>query len=685
MRLADLLLAKREITPELRQEIDNALSSGGPSPRVCSLLRGLSNPETEEACENIERTRQEFASKPEALAAFHDALSGEAILFVGAGLSLGGKKSFSGKDLRDSLVKDLLRTDPGPLKGEDFEPLALQDVAQVYSRRRGETKLTAMLANYCRKHLPEECLDDHHLLAKLNCFRFIFTTNWDRLLELGFAGHEHHVVRTSADVTRLRYDVPNIIKLHGDFDSNARKPDFASPPRVSTEQIAGLEAEAPALHSLMRTLFLAHPVIVLGFRPDDYNFAHALRYAALSLGGAAPKVYVVSPRSAAHHLLTWGEVTHIPGKALDFLDGLEGFIGCAGGTEGRWHSDPGRPLGAIETHGSDECAKSKELGELLGTVNRIELSTGPEDGSAKERVGRLASNLLRQIVRPRDRVVFSCGSTLEALAEEANGSWVNFRDVRLYSASVPITDECSSSTPISLAALFAKRLASLGVSYRSYQLPLAYLGLVADRDFEPYMEIGELKFSVNDECRRVIDSYLEEAGESRVFVLGIGATREAANSGLRRYLESCLRSDPTYNPKMGTRLAQYIEAIEKDEHLKYIGDLMYWLFKPIPRTMPPEEAIRAYFINRDRLLTCLRESNASRAFKEFLARSYCQVRSVPLMSIATASQDEGREVVVVAAGRDKAEAVVSVCRAQLVNTLVIDEGLCDGMLDYLRG
>lgn len=681
MKLGDLLLAKKAISSQCHKDLNKALL-GPTAGRICEIIEGIAGEEVARTCEAIEVERQEFASLPEAKRAFRAVHSGETILFVGAGLSVGGRKSFSGDELRQHLIDELKRTERGLFEDADYGPLSLQDVAQVFIRQKGERELEDCLSAYCEENLPDEALDDHRLLARLDSFRFIFTTNWDRLLEQGFKEQPHHVIRRSEDVTQIRYDAPNIIKLHGDY--SFERHGFESRPRVSAEQIANLAKDEPAIHSLMQALFLAHHVVVLGFRPDDYNFAHAISRAATSLGQKAPRVFVVDPDPGLHHLLAWGDVTHVPGKALDFLDGLEGFSKCNGGLNGRWRAGVS-DLGAVIRHGPKACDKAEQLGELLGTVERVEVSTAKGPGSPKQRIGRLAASTISDLVRPADDVVFSCGSTLEALAEEADSSWSSFRDVRLYSASVPITDDCSSSAPISLAALFAKRLAPLGVTYRSYQLPLAYLGLVADSRFAPYVPIESPGFSGSAEYREVVDAYLEEAGRSRVFVLGIGATGEAADSGLRRYLASCLHAASDFNPEKGSgRLNRYIEEIESHENLRYIGDLMYWLFKPIPEVVGRDEAIAKYFINSNRLLECLDNKDIAVPFKEFLSRAYCQVRSVKLEALAEAARDPEREVIVAAVGRHKAVALTSACRAQLVNTLVVDEDLCDGMIDLLR-
>lgn len=688
MQLGSFLVAKQLLSSEQKLNLDRRLQEprrGGGG--ICPIIRDLAGDETAERCERAARGRLQLLVDEDFKEALRAAYEGKAILFVGAGFSGGlDDSSFSGDDLRSHLVKNLIRRHKKRFDLAELERLPLQDIAQIFIRINEEDDLRRCVEHFCEQRLRDRPQVQHDLLAGLDCFRFIFTTNWDCLIEKAFGDGRCHVVRHSEDVTRLRYDVPNVVKLHGEFDHAGGQ--FVALPRIAASQIASLAREEPAIYNLLRALFYAHDVIVIGFRPNDYNFAHLLRDVARDL----PKnksVYVVDPSPGVQHLLTWGKVKHLRCQAIDFLDGLESYIESDGGTRGRWRRGIRRP-GAIAIHSKEACRKAVELGRLLETVQQVEVSTMPRRRSlgmpAKQRLGRIAASLLRQIVEPGQSIVFSCGSTLEALAEEADGSWGNFARTRLYSASVPITHESTSSAPISLAALFAKRLASLDVRCRSYQLPLDFLGDVADPRFEPYLPKVRFNLDPHNPARRAIEEYLEEAGKSQVFVLGIGATAEGAESGLRRYLESCLECTDGHDPARGeARILKYLRKIHDDKHLNYVGDVMYWLFKSLRQPTPTEQAIHECFIDAERLIKCFGQKGIHVTFREFLVRAYCHVRSLSPAVVAKAAREPGRTVIGVAAGRRKAEAVVSACFAGLFNVLMVDEELCDGMIAHIKG
>jgi hypothetical protein len=693
MDLGELLLAKRIINTQQKNAVDVKLRGlDEKSPGICSIVGAVADRGAARRCEEAEEARLKLLRAPEVTESLRSAYDRRAILFIGAGFSRGGSKSFSGDELRDHLVKNLCARKPHLGRGdlhvssEDLRKLSLSDVAQVFLRMTSTLELTTCVENFCERELPTEVLNQHVVLARLNCFRFIFTTNWDTLIEDAIGKSECHVVREASDVTRIRYDGPNVIKLHGEYD--ARQKRFVKAPRVAAEQIASFAEDEPAIHRLLEALLIAHDVIVIGFRPNDYNFTHALRRASKVVPLTDKRVFVVDPDTGVHHLLAWTDVRRIRCDAIDYLDALESHIASEGGTSGRWRSDSIR-LGAIAIHSEEPCAKARELGKLLKSVDRIELSCDKARGygspiTAKQRVGRVAARLLADVINPGDSIAFSCGSTLESLAEEANSSWTNFARVRLYTASVPITHDCTSSGPISLAAVFAKRLAGLGVSCRSYQLPLDYIGDVADPSFRKYMPNVVFAGGTKQRSRAAITSYLCEASKAKHFVIGIGATAQGADSGLRRYLEGCLLSTSEYGSGGGhDRLGEYLGLLHDDPDLKYIGDVMYWLFKAIPRPIEAKVAFKQRFMNRKTLLEYLERRGVARSFKEFLARAYCQVRSLSPQTLAEAAKDSHRSVIAVAAGREKAEAVVAACNAGLINTLVVDEDLCQGMIDYL--
>jgi len=184
--------------------------------------------------------------------------------------------------------------------------------------------------------------------------------------------------------------------------------------------------------------------------------------------------------------------------------------------------------------------------------------------------------------------------------------------------------------------------------------------------------------------------YLEEAASASVFVVGIGSTHIDSDSGLWQYLETCVKSGSSYDARGSAgigddRVVRYVSALRDEPDLNYVGDLMYWMLKETKRPIARNSDPGACFMQKERLLKCLeRKRSESPDFIEFLARVYCQVRSITPLQLKAAADDPAREVIAVATGAAKAEAAVSLCYTRLVNTLVVDEQLCDGMIDHIQ-
>jgi hypothetical protein len=185
-----------------------------------------------------------------------------AVLFAGAGVSMNlGLPSWS--DLIQELATRL-GYDP-----EVFEqygnPLEL---AEFYEIREGD--LGAIRSWMDRTWHTDEARVDasqiHQLIVELD-FPLIYTTNYDRWLEIAFAraGRPRTKIANVRDIARLTKETaPQIVKFHGDFDSDASL--------VLTEEsyMRRMTLDS-AMDTKLRNDALGQSLLFVGYRLSDVN------------------------------------------------------------------------------------------------------------------------------------------------------------------------------------------------------------------------------------------------------------------------------------------------------------------------------------------------------------------------------------------------------------------------------
>lgn len=120
-------------------------------------------------------------------------------------------------------------------------------------------------------HTPDMSVADsrvHELIVRGN-FKLIYTTNYDRWLELAFEYYRREFVKvvSVADLARIRRDVTQIVKFHGDFDNDD--------PIVldETSYFQRLDFESP-LDIKLRADVLGRSVLFIGYSLADINIRY---------------------------------------------------------------------------------------------------------------------------------------------------------------------------------------------------------------------------------------------------------------------------------------------------------------------------------------------------------------------------------------------------------------------------
>ncbi|TPM89467.1 SIR2 family protein [Mesorhizobium sp. B2-1-5] len=185
-----------------------------------------------------------------------------AILFVGAGVSMSvGLPSW--RKLIDHLVEDL-GIDHGIIAPSD---VSYQTLAEFYRLKRGTIGplRSWMDRNWSVSREKVRRSEIHRLIVELN-FPIIYTTNYDRNLEVAFEVHSRDYVKVAnaKDIAKASNGITQIVKYHGDFD------DDSSLILAETDYFDRLSFDSP-LDVKFRADALGRTILFIGYSMSDMN------------------------------------------------------------------------------------------------------------------------------------------------------------------------------------------------------------------------------------------------------------------------------------------------------------------------------------------------------------------------------------------------------------------------------
>ena len=247
----------------------------------------------------------------------------EVVLFVGAGVSLSlGLPPWS------ALIEHMTRQ-------LGLEPQAYRDygsyltLAEYFRLQHGSIGplRSWMDREWHRSDMTVEGSRVHELIVK-GRFRIVYTTNYDRWLEAAFQHHGQPYTKIVgvADLSRIRADVPQIIKFHGDFENDE------SIVLDESSYFRRLDFESP-LDIKLRADVLGRSVLFIGYSLADINIRY-LFYKLSRLWKASvpnvpqPRSYIFSPvRNPVQEavLAQWG-IDMMAVEHADPTQALEEFL-----------------------------------------------------------------------------------------------------------------------------------------------------------------------------------------------------------------------------------------------------------------------------------------------------------------------------------------------------------------------
>lgn len=248
---------------------------------------------------------------------------GELILFVGAGASLAlGLPQWS--ELIDHMAEEL-----------GFEPERFRSfgsylaLAEYYRLQHGSLgPLRSWMDRAWHREGVRIGDSQVHRLIVEGRFRLIYTTNYDRWLENAFEHHGREYVKivTVADLSRIRPDVTQIVKYHGDFENDA------SIVLDESSYFRRLDFESP-LDIKLRADVLGRSVLFIGYSLSDINIRYLFYRLARLWRHAMPDVpqprsyfFTPQPNPVQEAVLAQWGIQMLSGAADDPTQALARFL-----------------------------------------------------------------------------------------------------------------------------------------------------------------------------------------------------------------------------------------------------------------------------------------------------------------------------------------------------------------------
>lgn len=201
--------------------------------------------------------------------ALEHALAGDAIVFVGAGFSLGAKNLKGQPFKKGRELASYLASAVG-LPGET----PLDDAAEEFARKHNEDRLIAELQ---QEYTASEIADQHLSIARIP-WRRIYTTNYDNVLETACSRLSRRLnpVTPADRIRAIPKDDTLCVHLNGYIDRLNRETLWSDFKLTDTSYLSGSLLESPWLVLFRQDLRLVRAAFFLGYSLADLDIKRVL-------------------------------------------------------------------------------------------------------------------------------------------------------------------------------------------------------------------------------------------------------------------------------------------------------------------------------------------------------------------------------------------------------------------------
>jgi formylglycine-generating enzyme required for sulfatase activity len=240
------------------------------------------------------------------------ALSGNVVLFLGAGISIPNGDVLrppTGRELAEQLAKQV---------GYIEEDISLPKIAQFYELERGRNSLI----QYLIKRIGDarlQPLQTHKIIARLP-IKILITTNYDRLLEqeLDYLRRPYIKVVGNSEIAFLDESKLLLVKWHGSIE----QPESII---ITEDDYLNFFRGLPSVSIVLKSYFATKTLLFIGYSLTDQNFRRAFTEITSDIARYRRMAYAVQRKPSNYDQVWWHSkgVQIMDTDAVEFLEALQ--------------------------------------------------------------------------------------------------------------------------------------------------------------------------------------------------------------------------------------------------------------------------------------------------------------------------------------------------------------------------
>jgi len=570
----------------------------------------------------------------------------DCILILGSAFNIQGDlkdylhaQTFDLKEHFLTYFKDIFKDE-----SDEIKSFLSNEIAEEILKRRSRNILYSCIKEFVDT-LPREPLSVHQNLVKIcvcdpQIFEAIVTYNWDRLLEKAFDDSpleeriHYKILSKDSDMRGYKHSLINILKLRGDIY------DASESMTMTESDIDTYFKNHPRFVARLCCLLSTKDVILVGFSIEDFRLLHdgILRGLDTPLQAYLVSPIELKPPIKSRTLIRINE-PQIKTTAEQFIREIYAYLNeTAVGFSYNirknestiaWYHEFGYLCDENLSEYSDEIIKNwPHLKEVIVVETENEKNTFMK-------LGRFSARFFENNVINGQIVAMSCGRTLESLIESLRENY--YDSLHVFSTIVLFLDYFPKKPPMFLVEMLINKYKSVNVTGEGYHFPS--LSKLDNPEVQIKLIRQELKRNILNADHIFLSirglNYAEKADEQH---------------------RSTLR---------------FIDLVEKNDRLLIQDELKKLGYIAIQSHNPINDQGQSFFdINIDDINECSK-------FKELREKI---VTISPAWLKEAIDSKTSKNIVTIAGGIEKLEAIRAVLEGKIANVLIIDRTIADGLI-----